>query len=231
MRLNIASVLTLAASVSAIAIPLPGPPPVPGKFGVCLNIASTTVQWFLKEMQIKSIPKDTSLFYTRRTNGETTGLSKIATSFAEQHGLTSIWHVWPSKATNPNVPLDFYSMYDPTSPLRCIAEQKKDQEYFSNMSEAYAHSCKGTAYVMTDNPKSVPKEGIWWNAEFPTLTKKGSLCEKIIAIDINGKNGVLFWSKDGQGVGKDVKLDWKIVKKSLRMKAVILEKDGEDWFA
>ena len=76
-----------AASDAQPALADPGAPD-------CANIGDFTLQKFQDNM-IKQPDRDTCLFYTRRTNGETQSLSTTARNYAHNNGLSTIWVCCP----------------------------------------------------------------------------------------------------------------------------------------
>ena len=156
--------------------------------------------------------KDMCLFYTRRTlAGETQSLSTTAQCYAKDNKLTTIWvritiippSVWRSHGTDSPIQdhwpnsgeKDYYAMKD-TGWLRCInANPAQRTTYFEHMSEAFARACEGDIYVMTDDPKKLPTEGIWPKTEYPILITLDTT-QKITAMDIKGGNRLRIWPED-----------------------------------
>jgi hypothetical protein len=63
------------------------------------------------------------------------------------------------------------SSQSPNNPLRCIMDDGNRTKYFAKMSRAYALQCGGLAMLMTKNPDDIPDDGIWAQAEQPTLER------------------------------------------------------------
>lgn len=99
------------------------------------------------------------------------------------------------------------------NPLRCIKQNLHGErnEYFSNMSKAFASMCNVYATVMDANigPQNrtfdaVNKGGIWFTREFPTLIK-GYMENKVRQIDAISPDGVTrfqYW-QSGQVTSPD----------------------------
>ncbi|KAI9164153.1 hypothetical protein HJFPF1_05792 [Paramyrothecium foliicola] len=140
--------------------------------------------------------QDKCVFYTKAE--EPSGPEKLSTharTWASLHNKLSIWHLWPNKdmAQQDSRFQDFYSIDEEQSWLHSIAKLPKrttpypTTQYFENMSNAMARSCRGEVFVLTHRPEdlrrysTLPDEtakdfgNIWGNIERPMLL---SLYEK-----------------------------------------------------
>ncbi|KAK3214526.1 hypothetical protein GRF29_19g406661 [Pseudopithomyces chartarum] len=136
MRLPTALCLLFTTAIAA---------PVPPKQEVlhnekttCATIDTYTVQYFIDNVvPTKRPPSSTCLFYTW-------GLTEKARLYAQTHGKTTIWDIWPD-AFYQDTPSD-------TNPLHCIMRSDSHKRtYFANMSTAFASLCDIYALVMDAN--------------------------------------------------------------------------------
>jgi hypothetical protein len=76
-----------------------------------------------------------------------------------------------------------------------VLNQGAVNTFFGRMSQAMALSCKGTVYVMTDDPKNLPTGGIWPLVEYPTLQYqyKAGIVTNCIAVAYSNADDTSLW--------------------------------------
>ncbi|RYN19770.1 hypothetical protein AA0112_g11015 [Alternaria arborescens] len=150
-----------------------------------------TVEWFIENAIERPEPMS-CLFYTR-------GLSRVARRYAksrpQEEGppMTTIWDVWPKQYYSKRI--------TNTNPLRCIMQDKKKQtQYYSHMSKAFASMCHVFATVMDKSigldaatVNDVNQNGLWFHAEFPTLQRLKQVT-MIEAISEDGGKRFTYWT-------------------------------------
>ncbi|RII19177.1 hypothetical protein CUC08_Gglean001841 [Alternaria sp. MG1] len=150
-----------------------------------------TVEWFI-ENAIERPEPTSCLFYTR-------GLSRTARRYAKSRPkeegppLTTIWDVWPKQYYSKRI--------TNTNPLRCIMQDKKKQtQYYTHMSKAFASMCHVFATVMDKSigldaatVNDVNQNGLWFHAEFPTLQRLKQVT-MIEAISEDGGKRFTYWT-------------------------------------
>ncbi|CAN9478573.1 unnamed protein product [Alternaria alternata] len=150
-----------------------------------------TVEWFIENAIERPEPMS-CLFYTR-------GLSKVARRYAKSRpkeegpSLTTIWDVWPRQYYSKRI--------TNTNPLRCIMQDKKKQtQYYTHMSKAFASMCHIFATVMDKSigldaatVNDVNQNGLWFHAEFPTLQRLKQVT-MIEAISEDGGKRFTYWT-------------------------------------
>ncbi|KAK0710666.1 hypothetical protein B0H67DRAFT_263181 [Lasiosphaeris hirsuta] len=165
-------------------------------------------------MQTQMIParknrlKDRCVFYTglppdekiqiQQAKGLLTlpdGQSEIATEYACNNDLITIWQLWPGvndvapgSSTDSSKP-NFWELhadswlyrldksnngqYDNNDPSKNWNAYRS--HYFRAMSDAVAHSCSGTVYIMAGKTSMGGYIGIWPDTEYPTIKAKAAL--------------------------------------------------------
>ncbi|KAH6724399.1 hypothetical protein BKA61DRAFT_566975 [Leptodontidium sp. MPI-SDFR-AT-0119] len=93
-------------------------------------------------------------------------LSDIATDYACNNGMRSIWMMWEYDR-NTCRSTNYYCLFDKCCwlyPLKGDGDKATQGanilQYFREMSTALANTCRGRVYIMTDNLKSVPTSTI-----------------------------------------------------------------------
>ncbi|KAM7212425.1 hypothetical protein V8F06_012194 [Rhypophila decipiens] len=114
------------------------------------------------------------------------GQSDLATQYACSQNLYTIWNLWPGKneiddqSKTELLKHNFWEIEEGESWLYRLAPSNTGQfdgndylhyrrHYFRVMSDAMAHSCRGTVYVMAGNTDMSIYIGIWPDTEYPTL--------------------------------------------------------------
>lgn len=111
------------------------------------------------------------------------------------HRVLSDWiqDVWPKQYYSKRI--------TNTNPLRCIMQDKKKQtQYYSHMSKAFASMCHVFATVMDKSigldaatVNDVNQNGLWFHAEFPTLQRLKQVT-MIEAISEDGGKRFTYWT-------------------------------------
>ncbi|KAK3360719.1 hypothetical protein B0T25DRAFT_515946 [Lasiosphaeria hispida] len=119
------------------------------------------------------------------------GQSDLATEFACDNDLLTIWNLWPGEndvdpfSNTDNAKPNFWELHA-ESWLYKLDKSNTGQfdgrdwgayrgHYFRAMSDAVAHSCSGTVYVMAGKTSMSGYIGIWVDTEYPTLKAKAAL--------------------------------------------------------
>ncbi|KAM7198732.1 hypothetical protein V8F20_006047 [Naviculisporaceae sp. PSN 640] len=114
------------------------------------------------------------------------GQSDLATRFACSQRLFSIWNLWPGKneiddqSNTDKLKRNFWEIDENQSWLYRLSKINTGQfdgrdyrtyraHYFRVMSDAMAHSCRGSVYVMALGTDMSVYRGIWADTEYPTL--------------------------------------------------------------
>lgn len=146
------------------------------------------MDWFLKEASGRKnldLPLNNALFYTR-------GMSDKAKDYACDHDLITIWSIWNR---------ELYNYHDePTNAMRCIHNNaSKRQQFFANMSEAYARLATGTVIVM-HNAKDwlhPPQDGLWHRVEYKTMVHVTETVTTILKLkEKDGTSALVVWDRE-----------------------------------
>ncbi|KAK4628962.1 hypothetical protein CLAFUW4_07868 [Fulvia fulva] len=153
LRIVVSSPVPLAQDGS-----IPDPP--------CDPVSTYSPEWFLANVnddyrRNSSVFENRLLFYTRRCTDDAIRLSCSSDGF-----YITIWNVWPQS---------FYNNEHTEPELeRCIfSSTTYTQEYYENMSAAFARLARGSATVMHDSADwaDPPMDGIFGRIEVPNISE------------------------------------------------------------